>query len=272
MHTEVHGRIDFPSEPIKAFLFRTAREILFNTVKHAQVKEARLRLQRRRGQLWLTVADQGRGFDPQTLSRTSGFGLFSIRERVELLGGRMKIRSAKGRGTVFLITVADGAPSGVGPQTRSIAFEVPVPHLRGSEPPEGGTPNPSSAVRRPSCDSRLRILLVDDHKIMRDGLAALIGEQADLEVVGQAGDGRQAVELARGLGPDIVIMDVAMPTMPGDEAARQIKAMLPQTRIVALSMFEEPGVAQRMRDAGAECYLPKTGPSDGLLAAIRGRG
>lgn len=272
VHTEVRGRTDSPSEPIKAFLFRTAQEILFNAVKHAQVKEARLRLQRRRGQLWLTVADQGRGFDPQTLSQTSGFGLFSIRERVELLGGRMKIRSAKGRGAVFLIAVDDGASSGVGSQTRSIAFGVPVPHLRGSEPPEGGTPNPPSAVPRPSGDSRLRILLVDDHKIMRDGLAALIGEQADLEVVGQAGDGRQAVELARGLGPDVVIMDVAMPTMPGDEAARQIKAMLPQTRIVALSMFEEPGVAQRMRDAGAECYLPKTGPSDGLLAAIRGRG
>ena len=105
---------------------------------------------------------------------------------------------------------------------------------------------------------------------MRDGLTALIGEQADLEVVGQAGDGLQAVELARDLGPDVVIMDVAMPTMPGDEAARQIKALLPQTRIVALSMFEEPGVAQRMRDAGAATYLPKTGPSDGLLA-IRGK-
>ena len=200
VHTEVRGRIDSPSEPIKAFLFRTAQEILFNAVKHAQVKEARLRLQRRHGQLWLTVADQGRGFDPQTLSQTSGFGLFSIRERVELLGGRMKIRSAKDRGAVFLIavkdsqqledrrqTTEDGQPrnslscalgppaSERGPQTRREAF--------------GGR------VRPPS--SRLRILLVDDHKIMREGLAALIGKQMDLEVVGQAGDGHQAIEMAR---------------------------------------------------------------------------
>ena len=130
---------------------------------------------------------------------------------------------------------------------------------------------PPFVLRRPSSDSRLRILLVDDHKIMRDGLAALIGKQADLKVVGQAGDGRQAVELAHGLGPDVVVTDVALPTMPADEAARQIKAILPQIRIVALSMFEEPGVAQRMRDAGAEIYLPKTGPSDDLLAAIRGQ-
>jgi PAS domain S-box-containing protein len=259
VHTEVYGRIDSPSEPIKAFLFRAAQEILFNAAKHAQVKEARLRLQRRRGQLWLTVADRGRGFDPQTLSQTSGFGLFSIRERVELLGGRMKIRSARGRGAVFLIVVDDGTRERGGQRAQD------------RERPREAVVAPSALVPRPSDDSRLRILLVDDHKIMRDGLAALIGEQADLEVVGQAGDGRQAIELARGLGPDVVVMDVAMPTMPGDEAARQIKAMLPQTRIVALSMFEEPGVAQRMRDAGAEIYLPKTGPSDGLLAAIRGQ-
>lgn len=261
VHTEIHGPIDSPSEPVKAFLFRTAQEILFNAAKHAQVKEARLRLQRRRGQLWLTVADQGRGFDPQTLSQTSGFGLFSIRERVELLGGRMRIRSAKGRGAVFLIAVDDGQ------KEEKVGSE---------EGKKVGRPFPASPVLTLSTSHlprgpRLRILLVDDHKIMRDGLAALIGKQADLEVVGEAGDGRQAVELARGLGPDVVVIDVAMPTMPGDEAARQIKAILPQTRIVALSMFEEPGVAQRMRDAGAEIYLPKTGPSDGLLAAIRGQ-
>jgi PAS domain S-box-containing protein len=259
VHLEVHGRIDSPSEPIKAFLFRAAQEILFNAAKHAQVKEARLRLQRRRGQLWLTVADRGRGFDPHTLSQTSGFGLFSIRERVELLGGRMKIRSAKSRGAVFLIAVDDGA----GEHTEQRAQD--------KERLREAVVAPLAVVPRPSDDPRLRILLVDDHKIMRDGLAALIGEQVDLQVVGQAGDGHQAVEMARGLGPDVVVMDVAMPTMPGDEAARQIKAILPQTRIVALSMFEEPGVAQRMRDAGAEIYLPKTAPSDGLLAAIRGR-
>ena len=186
VHTEVHGRIDSPSEPIKAFLFRAAQEILFNAAKHAQVKDVRLRLQRRRGQLWLTVADRGRGFDPQTLSQTSGFGLFSIRERVELLGGRMKIRSARGRGAVFLIVVDDSAQERGGQRAQ------------GNERTREAVVAPSAVVPRPSDDSRLRILLVDDHKIMRDGLAALIGKQVDLEVVGQAGDGHQAVELAAG--------------------------------------------------------------------------
>ena len=118
----------------------------------------------------------------------------------------------------------------------------------------------------------IRILLADDHKIVREGLRALLEKQPGMEVIAEAEDGRTTVRLARELSPDVVIMDVAMPMMPGDEAARQIKATLPQARIIALSMFEEPGVARRMRNAGAEVYLPKTGPSEGLLAAIRGKG
>ncbi|MBM4028460.1 MAG: response regulator [Planctomycetes bacterium] len=261
VHTEVHGKVDSTSEALKAFLFRTAQEILFNAVKHAGVQEARLRLQRRHGQLWLTIADHGRGFDPGTLGRAAGFGLLSIRERVELLGGRMKIHSVKDRGSVFLITAPD-------PQ-REEGRKVRTEEGRRAPCPSDVRPAAPSGL---PAGRPLRILLVDDHQTIRAGLAALISEQSDMEVVGQAGDGRQAIELARELIPDVVLMDVAMPTMPGDEATRQIKALLPQTRIVGLSMFEEAGIARRMLDAGAEAYLAKTGPSDALLAAIRGQG
>ena len=111
IHVEVHGPVDGASDSIKVFLFRTAQEILFNIVKHAQVTEAAVRLHWRHGQLWLTVCDHGRGFDVKALEQTGGSGLLSIRERVELLGGRMKIRSAPGRGSTFLIAVPDGDPS-----------------------------------------------------------------------------------------------------------------------------------------------------------------
>ncbi|MCX5643340.1 MAG: PAS domain S-box protein [Phycisphaerae bacterium] len=115
---ESRGRIEVPSEPLKAFLYKTAQEILFNVVKHARAKGARLRVQRVHGRVWLTISDQGRGFDPRSLGRTGGFGLLSIRERIELLGGRMKIRSAEGRGSTFLIAVPDGAEAkGRGPRT-----------------------------------------------------------------------------------------------------------------------------------------------------------
>jgi CheY-like chemotaxis protein len=223
-------------------------------IKHARVKEARLRLQRVRGRLWLTVSDQGPGFEPPTLGRTAGFGLLGIRERAELLGGRMKIRSAKGRGSTFLIAVP----------------EVAAP--AGSHAPEA--PSAAGRPKRPAempPAQRLRVLLVDDHEVMREGLAALLAEQTDIEVVGQAANGREAVDLAHRLRPEVVIMDMAMPVMAGDEATRQIKLHLPDIRVIALSMFDEPEMAKRMRRAGVAAYLLKTGPSEDLLAAIRGR-
>ncbi len=252
---EVRDRVDSPSDAYKAFLFRAAQEILFNIVKHADVKEARVRLQRRRGQLWLTISDRGRGFDPKSLDRTAGFGLLSIRERVELLGGRMKIWSAKGRGSTFLLTVPDAVTAG-------------APAVAAARQVHRGVAAPEHATRT---DGRaLRVLLVDDHQVVREGLAVLLREQQDMEIVGQVGDGREAVDLASALEPDVVVMDVTLPGMTGDEAARQIKRRQPKTRIVALSMFEEAQMSETMRKAGAAVYLVKTAPSEQLLAAIRG--
>jgi len=100
-------------------LFRAARELLFNAVRHAGVHETSLRLRRVGQYVALRVSDQGRGFDPLELKETSGFGLLSIRERVELLGGRVDIRSAKGRGTRVRIVMPDAGPLGV-PRLRGL--------------------------------------------------------------------------------------------------------------------------------------------------------
>ena len=112
VHVQTRGRTESHSEPVRSFLYRAAREILFNVVKHARVSEAHLRLQRVRDQLRLTISDKGRGFDLQALVETSGFGLLSVRERVEFLGGRMKIKSALGKGSTFLIAVPDASLPG----------------------------------------------------------------------------------------------------------------------------------------------------------------
>jgi PAS domain S-box-containing protein len=254
VHVEVRGQVSSQADALKAFLYRSAQELLFNVIKHARVKEARLRLQRVRGRLWLTVSDQGPGFEAPTRGRTAGFGLLGIRERVGLLGGRMKIRSVKGRGSTLLIAIP----------------EVAAP--AGSHAPEA--PSAAGRPKRPAempPAQRLRVLLVDDHEVMREGLAALLAEQTDIEVVGQAANGREAVDLAHRLRPEVVIMDMAMPVMAGDEATRQIRLHLPDIRVIALSMFDEPEMAKRMRRAGVAAYLLKTGPSEDLLAAIRGR-
>jgi PAS domain S-box-containing protein len=107
VRVEAVGTVATESDAVKTLLYRSAQEMLFNVVKHARVKEARLRVRRRGRYLCLSVSDRGRGFDPQEIGKTTGFGLLNIRERVALLGGRMKVRSAKGRGTTCRIIVPD---------------------------------------------------------------------------------------------------------------------------------------------------------------------
>jgi len=102
-------RIVLRSEPLKAFLYKAAQEMLFNVIKHAGTREATVRLRHRRGHIYLSVSDRGRGFDPSRLVKSDGFGLLSVRERVRLLGGRMKIKSADGKGSIFLLAVPDSA-------------------------------------------------------------------------------------------------------------------------------------------------------------------
>jgi len=108
VHVHTHGQVVLQSDAIKGFLYKAAQELLFNVVKHARVKEARIRVRRCGQCVCLSVSDRGRGFDPQELREAAGFGLLSIQERIELLGGHMKIRSAKGKGSTFFIVVPDG--------------------------------------------------------------------------------------------------------------------------------------------------------------------
>lgn len=136
------------------------------------------------------------------------------------------------------------------------------------------TRDPSPAPRATDHEPRaiLRVLLADDHDIVRAGLISLLSEQADVEVVGEAANGREAINQAYRLRPDVVVMDVAMPLINGDEATRQIKTHLPQTRVVALSMYDEVDMREKMHGAGAETYVLKTAAPEELLAAIHGPG
>lgn len=117
----------------------------------------------------------------------------------------------------------------------------------------------------------IRVLIVDDHIVMRQGLAALLELEADMQVIGEASDGHEAIDKARELRPDVIVMDITMPGMNGIEATRVISKELTECRIVALSMHETADMAAAMKEAGAAAYLAKGGPADELLAAIRNR-
>jgi DNA-binding NarL/FixJ family response regulator len=114
----------------------------------------------------------------------------------------------------------------------------------------------------------LRLLLADDHEIVRKGLRSVLEAQHDCEVVGEAADGRQAVALAKELGPDIVILDISMPLLNGLEATRQILKIRPQTKILILTMHESDPLIRDVLDAGARGYILKTDAGRDLVAAV----
>ena len=115
----------------------------------------------------------------------------------------------------------------------------------------------------------LRVLLAEDHTIVREGLCHLIDERTDMEVIGQAGDGKEAVELARQLSPDIVIMDASMPGVNGIVATRQIKAEMPDIKVLALSVHDDPEFVMGMIKAGVSGYLLKDCLFNDLVEAIK---
>src|ERR1700739_1404457 len=114
----------------------------------------------------------------------------------------------------------------------------------------------------------IRILLADDHTVMRNGLRLLLERQPNLQVVGEAADGREAVELAASEKPDVGVMDIAMPHLNGVEAARQIAMRSPQTAIAILSMHSDESYVIRSLKAGARAYLLKDSAESDLIAAI----
>jgi DNA-binding NarL/FixJ family response regulator len=121
-----------------------------------------------------------------------------------------------------------------------------------------------------SSEGGIRVLIADDHAIMLEGLTVMLSKEPDIEVVGQARDGRQAIEMTRRLTPDVVLMDIGMPGLNGIEATRIIRAEMPRVRVLGLSMLYEEGEgAEAMREAGAIAYVTKSAPSSEVLAALR---
>ena len=115
----------------------------------------------------------------------------------------------------------------------------------------------------------IRVLLADDHHLMREGLRALLAREPDVELVGEAGNGREALSLVEQLRPDVVIMDVAMPDMNGMEATHRLKESLPDVRVLALSMHADKRFVRQMLLAGAAGYLMKGCTFEELVRAIR---
>ncbi len=233
-------------------LFQSARELLMNIVKHAGTKQALLSVVTTPAgdMLTIRVADRGRGFDHALETRTVGkhFGLFSIRERMEALGGRLELKSGLGQGTTASLILPLGS--------RGCAAGPVESDTGSNQEKEEGQPND------------VRVLMVDDHPLVREGLRGVLEGYEHVHIVAEAADGYEAVKLAEQLRPDVVIMDVNMPILDGIEATRLITQTMPSMAVIGLSVHQSHQIERSMKEAGAVAYLTKDVAAEQLHSAI----
>jgi len=257
----LHVSVDVPAvtppltEDQTTLLYQCVRELLFNVLKHAGTEQAAVSMtDNGLGQLQIVVQDHGLGCDSAAVMESGGnkFGLFSIRERMEAIDGWMELQSQPGAGTTVTLGVAVG-------EGRGFSSEHPQPFS------DQSVLNAHSTTLAP-LKNTIRVLLVDDHVMVRQGLRSILDGYADLQIIAEAGDGEEAITLARLLKPDVIVMDVNMPRLDGIEATRRIREELPETLIVGLSVNEH--VVKSMKAAGAVAFLTKESAADHLYEAI----
>ncbi|MDO5673984.1 MAG: response regulator, partial [bacterium] len=253
--------IDMVGEPqisnlaMKQFIFRSAQELLYNIVKHAQTRSAHISLAESADTLSLVVSDEGLGFDPAMLSdSTAGFGLMTIQERTKYMGGKFEIESTPGKGSRFTLELPTAAKDSSITYGRRASDRILVPATTSWE----------------ASEYQKRVLVVDDHRLMRRGLINLLASQPGITVIGGAANGQEALDQTRLLHPDVVLMDISMPVMSGIEATKLMKKEFPAVRVIGLSMHQDPYISEHMHSVGAETTLTKTAGATELIRAIRG--
>jgi PAS domain S-box-containing protein len=241
-------------------LFQSVRELLINAAKHAQTDHAVVTLHQDGDLLSIEVRDEGQGFDPSSQTvfseQSSKFGLFSIKERMTALRGSFTIKSVPGQGTTAVLTLRRAFRQAIRTRPEDSQSLHPVENGRCAQATEI-----SPAI--------IRLLLVDDHAMMRQGLRTTLEQYEDILLVGEAKDGQEAIDLVEKLRPQVIIMDINMPRLNGIEATTWIKAHYPGICIIGISVNAEKDNQEAMRQAGATLLLTKEAAVDELYLAIR---
>jgi len=217
------------SQPLELTAYRVIQEGLTNIARHAGVKTAEVHVKNEQDVLGILVIDSGSGFDWDRIEQSPvAAGLSGMRERVAGIGGKLEILSRKGRGTTLKI-------------------ELP---LKGRI--EGG--------HVPST-----ILLADDHAIVRQGIRLLLAANRDMQVIAEAGDGIQALEMVKQYHPDVAILDIMMPGLNGLEVVRQVHSL---TKVIILSMYKDESYVAEALQNGARAFVLKDSSSIELIQAV----
>ncbi len=230
--------------------YRILQEALLNVWKHSGASEAKIKVRVSRDVVSVCVSDNGIGMNPRGLSEASSLGLLGMRERASLVGGKLTMRRNRDRGlrvTAHLPTKTTQNGADMNAKVSSTQGWAPKPWDR-------------------SC---IRVLLADDHSLVRAGMRRVLEQAPDIQVVAEACDGREAIDKYSEANPDMVVMDISMPEMDGMEASRQILSMDPHAKILMLTRYHEEQYAIRTLRAGCLGYLTKGCSTQQLHHAVR---
>jgi PAS domain S-box-containing protein len=253
------------SEERAVLLFQSVRELLFNVIKHAETDHAAVSLTKlSNGEICIRVSDEGQGFELAASTMPAGhrsvpmcFGHISIQERMKALNGRLDIDSSPGHGTtVTLVLPKELAELHQTAQDQDELRSETLPRAQRAE------------HSRKQTRSKVRILLVDDHAMVREGLRISLESNSSLEVIGEASNGMEALTMVRELHPDVVIMDVNTDGINGIESTQRLRTEFPATRVIGLSVNADKFTRDAMLDAGASMFLSKHAPAHQLCDAI----
>ena len=236
-------------------VLRIAQEALSNTRHHSQARRVSVDLSYETDGVRLLVSDDGVGFDPSVSSSVpsptgSGFGMTSMWERVRLIGGQIEVRSAPGMGT-------------------RVDAEIPYQQRQelASKPAQAGR-EIDVFQDDPSTDL-VRVLLVDDHEVIRTGIRSMLEQSEEVSVVGEADDGEAAIERIAAIHPDVVLMDIQMPKLDGVETVRKLRELGIDTPVILLSVYAKDEYIFDGLRAGARGYLTKDVGRAELVEAIK---
>lgn len=255
---ESTGGLRLPEDQA-VLMFQSVRELLMNAVKHAVAKQAFLLVEEGEGYLQIVVEDQGVGFDllamatqqPSPLS--SKFGLFSIRERMNAMGGRLELHSAPGEGTraTLILPCASSQQTSLEPASKVSFLGAPA------------------SLNQTRLHGPCRVLIADDHTMVREGLRSVLEGFPDIDVIGEASNGQEAIDFTERFKPAAVVMDINMPLINGIEATARIKTRHPEIVVIGMSVNASADNHDAMRTAGASMLLTKEAAVDQLHGAIQ---
>jgi CheY-like chemotaxis protein len=243
-------------------LFRVIQESLTNIHRYSGSEKAYVRLKENLDSIEVQIGDFGKGMHPEMINLPSGrmvrlgVGIQGMKERMRQLGGKLEITSQPKQGTVVTATLPVSHPE-IAPQASNGAV-VAAQLGRRAEPLQA---NRSASSKQ--------ILIADDHEMLRRGLRTMMERENSWQICGEAVDGQDAVEKARALRPDLVILDINMPVLNGLQAAKVILSEQPHTKILIFTVHDSDQTLKEIKAVGAHGYLSKSNASDDLVRVVK---